>query len=64
MFDIEYVFLKIRSKSVGESVDLNLICPDDGVTSVRKKININFFATVTSKQLIYNENINHNSSSK
>mgnify|MGYP001395436919 CR=1 FL=1 len=41
IFDIEYVFLKIRSKSVGESVDLNLICPDDGVTSVRKKININ-----------------------
>ena len=40
VFDIEYVFLKIRSKSVGESVDLNLICPDDGVTTVTKKVNI------------------------
>ena len=34
MFDIEYVFLKIRGKSVGETVKLNLICPDDGVTTV------------------------------
>ena len=30
MFDIEYIFLQLRSKSVGESVELNLICPDDG----------------------------------
>jgi len=29
MFDIEYLFLKIRGKSVGEKVKLNLICPDD-----------------------------------
>ena len=34
MFDLEYVFLKIRSKSVGETVKLNLICPDDGKTTV------------------------------
>ena len=40
VFDIEYVFLKIRSKSVGESVDLSIICPDDGVTTVIKKVNI------------------------
>ena len=40
VFDIEYVFLKIRSKSVGESVDLSIICPDDGVTSVVKRVNI------------------------
>ena len=34
MFDLEYVFLKIRGKSVGETVKLNLICPDDGKTTV------------------------------
>ena len=40
MFDVEYIFLKIRAKSVGEVIDLSVICPDDGVTSVIKKINI------------------------
>ena len=40
MFDIEYVFLKIRSKSVGESVELNLTCPDDEVTKVKHTIAI------------------------
>ena len=40
MFDVEYIFLKIRAKSVGEVIDLSVICPDDGVTSVVKKINI------------------------
>ena len=29
MFDIEYVFLRIRGKSVGEKVKLNVLCPDD-----------------------------------
>ena len=28
-FDIEYLFLNIRGKSVGETVDVNIICPDD-----------------------------------
>ena len=37
-FDIEYLFLNIRGKSVGEEVDINIICPDDGVTSVPIKI--------------------------
>ena len=27
-FDIEYLFLNIRGKSVGEDIDVNLICPD------------------------------------
>ena len=40
MFDIEYVFLKIRSKSVGESVELNLTCPDDEVTKVKHTVAI------------------------
>ena len=34
MFDIEYVFLKIRSKSVGEIAELRVTCPDDGETTV------------------------------
>mgnify|MGYP001185211589 FL=1 len=39
-FDIEYVFLKIRSKSVGETVNLNVICPDDGKTQVPVTVNL------------------------
>jgi len=38
-FDIEYLFLNIRGKSVGEDLDVNIICPDDKETEV--KININ-----------------------
>jgi len=37
-FDIEYLFLNIRSKSVGESVDLIVTCPDDGETQVNVKV--------------------------
>jgi len=37
-FDIEFVFLQIRTKSVGESVDLNVTCPDDGETQVEVSI--------------------------
>jgi hypothetical protein len=39
-FDIEYLFLNIRGKSVGEEIELNVICPDDGETEVPVKINI------------------------
>jgi len=39
-FDIEYLFLNIRGKSVGEDVDVNLIAPDDNVTEVPVTINI------------------------
>ena len=39
-FDIEYIFLNIRGKSVGESVDLIITCSDDGVTEVPVKIYI------------------------
>ena len=38
MFDIEYIFLKIRSKSVGEVADLRVTCPDDGETKVNVSI--------------------------
>ena len=39
-FDIEYLFLNIRGKSVGEELDVNIICPDDGETTVPVQINI------------------------
>ena len=39
-FDIEYLFLNIRGKSVGESVDVNIICPDDNETNVSVNINL------------------------
>ena len=32
MFDVEYIFLNIRAKSVGEISTLRLLCPDDGET--------------------------------
>ena len=39
-FDIEYLFLNIRGKSVGEELDLSVICPDDGETEVPVKLNL------------------------
>tara|TARA_R100001443_G_scaffold45463_1_gene58426 strand:+ start:1386 stop:2111 length:726 start_codon:yes stop_codon:yes gene_type:complete len=39
-FDIEYLFLNVRAKSVGETVEVNVICPDDGETSVQMEIAI------------------------
>jgi len=39
-FDIEYLFLNIRAKSVGESVELSITCPDDGETQVDVVVNI------------------------
>ena len=39
-FDIEYLFLNIRGKSVGEAVDLIITCPDDGETTVPVKVYI------------------------
>ena len=39
-FDIEYLFLNIRGKSVGEVIEVNLLAPDDGETSVPVEINV------------------------
>ena len=33
-FDIEYLFLNIRARSVGEEVEVNIVAPDDGETNV------------------------------
>ena len=48
-FDIEYLFLNVRSKSVGESVEVNITCPDDGKTKVETSINIDDIKVVKSK---------------
>jgi len=39
-FDIEYLFLNVRAKSVGETVEVNVTCPDDGETQVPVEIDI------------------------
>jgi len=39
-FDIEYLFLNIRGKSVGEELEVNIICPDDDETEVPVTINL------------------------
>ena len=39
-FDIEYLFLNIRGKSVGEHIEVMVTCPDDGKTQVPMSINI------------------------
>ncbi len=48
-FDIEYLFLHIRGKSVGEDIEVNLICPDDNETSVPVTINIDDIKVQKSK---------------
>ena len=39
-FDIEYLFLNIRGKSVGEEVEVLVTCPDDNTTRVPVSINL------------------------
>ena len=39
-FDIEFLFLNIRGKSVGEDIDVKLVCPDDGETEVDVSISL------------------------
>ena len=39
-FDIEFLFLNIRGKSVGEELDVNIICPDDDTTEVGVTIDL------------------------
>jgi hypothetical protein len=47
-FDIEYLFLNIRGKSVGESVDVLITCPDDGKTQVPISINLDDIGIIVS----------------
>ena len=39
-FDIEFLFLNIRGKSVGEEVEVSIVAPDDGETSIPVKIDL------------------------
>jgi hypothetical protein len=49
-FDIEYLFLNIRGKSVGETVEVLVTCPDDGETKIPIEINLDDIEVKTSKQ--------------
>lgn len=46
-FDLEYVFLQLRAKSVGEKTKLQITCPDDGETKVEVEVNIADIKCVT-----------------
>ena len=47
LFDIEYIFLKLRGKSVGDKVTLNVLCPDDEKTRVDVDINLEDVGVLT-----------------
>lgn len=40
VFDVEYVFLQIRRKSIGDKITLNVLCEDDGTTRVPTEIDL------------------------
>ena len=39
-FDIEYLFLNVRAKSVGESIEISILAQDDNKTRVPVKVNL------------------------
>ena len=49
-FDIEYIFLNIRSKSVGETIEVNITCPDDGETQAQVSIDVDDIKIQTDKK--------------
>src|SRR5210317_563828 len=60
-FDIEYLFLNIRGKSVGEEIEVNIIAPDDRETTIPIKINIDDIKVQTkeghNKQIKLDDNL-------
>ena len=56
-FDIEYLFLNIRGKSVGEALDLIVTCPDDNETTVPVKVYIDEIGIETNGTLSPPKNI-------
>ena len=40
IFDVEYIFLQIRAKSVGETTNLRLLCPDDRETYAKVEVDL------------------------
>jgi hypothetical protein len=55
MFDVEYVFLNIRAKSVGEISSLRLLCPDDKETYANVDVNLSEVTVQVEKE--HNEKI-------
>ena len=49
-FDIEYLFLHVRSKSVGETIEVNITCPDDNETTVTVKVDIDSIGVKKNKK--------------
>ena len=49
-FDIEYLFLNVRGKSVGEQIEVMVTCPDDEKTQVPMSINIDSIKVEKSKK--------------
>ena len=49
-FDIEYLFLNIRGKSVGEKIEVMVTCSDDGKTQVPTSINIDEIKVIVDKK--------------
>ena len=50
MFDVEFLFLRIRGKSVGEKVELSLTCPDDNETKVNTTLNLEEIGVTMKKE--------------
>tara|TARA_Y200000002_G_C22650719_1_gene651205 strand:- start:566 stop:1291 length:726 start_codon:yes stop_codon:yes gene_type:complete len=48
-FDIEYIFLNIRAKSIGEAIKVIITCPDDGETEIPVTIYVDEIQVVKSK---------------
>jgi hypothetical protein len=49
-FDIEYLFLNIRGKSVGEEIEVNVICPDDEDITVPVTISVDEIQVVKNEK--------------
>lgn len=49
-FDVEYIFLNVRAKSVGEVLEFAITCPDDGETQAEVEINIDDIQVIKSKE--------------
>ena len=60
-FDIEFLFLNIRGKSVGEQLEVNIVCPDDETTQVTVDIDLDDIQVERnddhSKQIKLDENL-------
>ena len=48
-FDIEFLFINIRGKSVGETVDVMITCPDDDITKVPVQVNLDDIKVITNE---------------